>query len=150
MARKTFLRTALVIVLFLVGVAFQSARVFTPFGANVNFFMAGLPALALAVTPGAYAFTALAAIVLLKTIPAFELSSLVLVFVPALIFFARRSPLHSFILNPVLSVSASAAFYAIVDRMFFVVRGIMLTEFFTTALISFIFTLFAHYVSARR
>lgn len=150
MARKTFLRTAFLVTLFLIGIGAQSARIFTPFGANINFFMAGLPALALAVTPGAYAFTALAAIVLLKTIPAFELSSLVLAFVPALIFFARRLPLHPFILNPVLSVLASAVFYVIVDRTFFAARDLLFAEFLTTAFLSLVLTLFATYATVRR
>lgn len=141
--------SALLVIFFLAGVAAQSARLFAPFGANVNFFMAGLPALAFAASTSAYAFTALAAIVLLKTIPAFEFASLAFTAAAALIFFARRLPLHPFILNPALSVIASAAFYAALDTTFFSARGIMLTEFFTTALISFMFTLPASYVTRK-
>lgn len=134
--------------LFLIGAGIQSARLLTPFGANVNFFMAGLPALASVVTPGAYAFTALAAIVILKTIPAFEFSSLAFAIAAVLIFFARRLSLHPLILNPVASLAASAAFYAAVDRTFFAARDVFLAEFFTTALLSFVFTLLTSY--ARR
>lgn len=150
MARKTFLRTAVLATLFLIGVGAQIARIFTPFGANINFFMAGLPALALAVTPGAYASGALAAIVLLKTIPAFELSSLVLAVAAVLIFFARRLPLHPLILNPIISLAASAAFYAAIDRTFFAARDIFFVEFLTTALLSFLFTLLVSYGTERR
>lgn len=150
MARKTFLRTAILVTIFLIGIGAQIARIFTPFGANTNFFMAGLPALALAMAPGVYALSALTAIVLLKTIPAFELSSLVLAVAAALIFFARRLPLHPFILNPVLSVSASVVFYAIADRTFFAARGMLLAEFLTTAFLSFVLTLFTTYATVRR
>lgn len=145
MLLRRHLRTVLIIALFLAGIAAQAARFLTPFGLNVNFFMAWLPSLAFAVSPGVYALTAVAAIVFLKTTPAFEIVSLAFGGIAIFIYIARRLPLHPFILHPALSIVASAAFYGIMDQTFFLSHTIALAEFSVTALLSLAFILFVSY-----
>ncbi len=121
----------LAITFFCIGA--QASRAFTLFGVNPNMYIAALPSLAFALPAfPAYALAAMLGIVLLKTIPAFEFLSLVLLAISFAVFFAVRvSPLHPLPTNMFLVAFASAALSAVLDPRF-LERPLYVVELFVT------------------
>ncbi|MDO8584660.1 MAG: hypothetical protein Q7R85_00880 [bacterium] len=151
MRPQSSLRTILFSALFLISIGAQSSHVFTVFGANINFFMAGLPALLMAVPASVVGFLVIAAVAMLKTIPVLQGASLALLLVAFLVSLGRRFvPLHPALLNPMLSAGGVAGFYALTNRVMFSARAALLTELLTTAFVSLFFTMLIQNFNEKR
>ena len=97
----------------------------------------------------AYAIAALFGTVLLKTIPAFEFSSLILLMISTVVFFAVKvSPLHPFATNIALVVVSSAAFYLAIDVRF-LGHQLYFVELLLTLGAGAVFALLSWYAQAR-
>lgn len=151
MRSTSSLRAILASVSFLAAVGAQSSHVLTMFGMNVNFYMAALPALAMIVPLPVVVFSAVAGAVMLKTLPVFEMASLVLLAIAFAIAAGRRLlPLHPLVQNPLLSAAGVAGFYALMNRAMFSARGALPEELFVTALISLLCTVLAQHFNEKR